>query len=759
MSTSQKESLVSQYFGFKKKSKSKSHNNSSSSTSSSQATSPSIVKANVHRTKPLVWSGKSQDDLKIWKLACPLYSTPILSSISGPNGGLTRARALSKPLTLRHEDQFMFIDDEVDESNYNCYDGNKNKLDQRQSKSNCSTSSSSNNRSNNNNFYHPTLPSINGNCSSTSREYNNVNSGHTNWTLPRPESPSDPPALPPKRSAMNRLPLTDTASRRQTPPPSFASASSPSSSSSSPLPSSSFSLLRKPLPLPPELLVNSGDSIAGSSCWTNCVPEFAFGISESLYERHPITGARAAEPIADCYALSVRPNSAIIAIADGVNWGTGSALAATCAIRGAMEYLNKAIYHGIDGASGVTTTREIAISLLRSMTVAHTLILSDENASQTTLTVGVTAQLADSNKWVLVTCNVGDSFGYIFSPQHGVREVTEASHDIHVNRNMSDTCGALGPVIGNEPVLDNLTIAMTLVDEGDVIIFASDGISDNFDPVVGDRALAQGSKQAKRYSERLLLQECTSTTAKTTSTTAETTSKKKDSQSFSFDSSAKKNKNSAKSQPYPEVFNGTGHSKDTSTPCTPSKLLLPHSNSNKSHNQQHDTSSHQRWSEASSSRSESCTSTSKAGNNKCTSSNNAATSTTSPSTSTKPLASVPIVTAKERHEMTLARMEQVIYASRNGQGQVTAQGIAEALFQYVKGLTAEKRSAIERKELYNLTGDGLDDFTLVCQKERRKKAGRSFHNAPGKLDHASIVTFKVAVRTNTDGTKDESTIW
>lgn len=777
---SEKESLVSQYFNFKKKSRSKSQNNSSSSptpgikvtkgkakstttvtTTSSSSSSPTTITSNTttrsssankyndQRTKPLVWSGKSQDDLYEWKLASPLYSTPILSSISGPNGGLTRARALSKPLTLRDDDQFMFIDDEVDESNYNCYDGNKNKLDQRLA-SNFSTMY---NRGNNNNLHlHPPPPpplsptctafppSVNGNCSSNNyNKYNNVNSNHIN-KLPL-ESP-DPPELPPKRSSLNKFTSSDT-SKRQTPPQSLAS-----TSFSSQLP---YSLQRKPLPLPPESLVNSVDVIAGSSSWGDCVPQFAYGISESLYERHPITGAQAGEPIADCYALSVRSNSAIIAIADGVNWGTGSALAATCAIRGAMEYLNKAIYHGINGTSGVTNTKEIAISLLRSMTAAHTLILSDENASQTTLTVGVTAQLADSNKWVLVTCNVGDSFGYVFSPKHGVREVTEGSHNIHVNRNMNDTCGALGPVIGNDPVLDNLTIAMTLVDEGDVIIFASDGISDNFDPVVGDRALAAGSATAERYLKRL---SSVNSSNVSSSTVNESTSKNKNESSASGgDSVRKNNKNPAKNQLYHEtIFNSTSEKKK-------SNLLTASQSNNKSNKNtfNFNLTSHKDSAAAATRATRNDSQEEERSHNGQNIQNI--------QNKGKPLPSVLLVTAKERHEMTLSRMERVISSRIRADQQVTAQGVAEALFNYAKDLTVEKRSLIERKELYNLTDDGIDDFTHLCQKERRKKAGRNFWNAPGKLDHASVVTFKVGTRTTaaltttTDGTKDESTIW
>ena len=56
-------------------------------------------------------------------------------------------------------------------------------------------------------------------------------------------------------------------------------------------------------------------------------------------------------------------------------------------------------------------------------------------------------------------------------------------------RDMRDALGALGPVSGKEPELNNLTVAMTVVDPGDIVFLTSDGISDNFDPVVGKFAM------------------------------------------------------------------------------------------------------------------------------------------------------------------------------------------------------------------------------------------------------------------------------
>lgn len=52
-------------------------------------------------------------------------------------------------------------------------------------------------------------------------------------------------------------------------------------------------------------------------------------------------------------------------------------------------------------------------------------------------------------------------------------------------RDMRDAGGALGPVDGVNPELHNFTCAMTVVEPGDIVFITSDGVSDNFDPVVG----------------------------------------------------------------------------------------------------------------------------------------------------------------------------------------------------------------------------------------------------------------------------------
>ncbi|KAI6172365.1 Protein phosphatase 2C (PP2C)-like domain-containing protein [Aphelenchoides besseyi] len=213
--------------------------------------------------------------------------------------------------------------------------------------------------------------------------------------------------------------------------------------------------------------------------WNDAEEERAFGISISLYEKHPISGLQAGLPIADVFAVLARQNNAILALADGVNWGEGSRLAARCAIRGAVDHLNASISSG-----KLRTTTDVFHDLLGAFHSAHALILQ-EGGALTTLCVALIVPVKNSDSFALCVCNVGDSLCFVQNEAYGVREVTLASHEIDCHRNMRDAGGALGPVDGRNAQLHNLTCSMTFVETGDMVFITSDGVSDNFDPVVG----------------------------------------------------------------------------------------------------------------------------------------------------------------------------------------------------------------------------------------------------------------------------------
>ncbi|KAI5702093.1 hypothetical protein M8J75_016561 [Diaphorina citri] len=205
---------------------------------------------------------------------------------------------------------------------------------------------------------------------------------------------------------------------------------------------------------------NANQIIAGVDNWENS-HERAYGKSCSLYEVHPVTSLRAGDPIADCYGVLVREDSAILALADGVNWGVKASVAAKAAVHGCIDYMNEHLF--ASASPKPCTTTEVFTSLLRSFHTAHTLILK-EKGMLTTLTAAVVLPLDNvPGKYIVCTC----------------------SHDVHQMRDMRDALGALGPVDGQNPELSNLTLSMTEVERGDIVFLTSDGVSDNLDPVVG----------------------------------------------------------------------------------------------------------------------------------------------------------------------------------------------------------------------------------------------------------------------------------
>lgn len=227
------------------------------------------------------------------------------------------------------------------------------------------------------------------------------------------------------------------------------------------------------------------EDLAGVSNW-KLETDNAYGLSVSLYEKNFVTKEPAGSPIADCFGVVARGNSTALALADGVNWGEGARLAARSAVQGSLEYLDTAVFGQVVGGMA-SSTREVFVSLLRCFWSAHACIL-ETGGALSTLTVAVILPLADeqrSGASVVCCCNVGDSLGYVYSQNHGVREFTQGSHDVNSMRDMRDALGALGPVDGNKPELGNLTLSMTIVEPGDIVFLTSDGISDNFDPVVG----------------------------------------------------------------------------------------------------------------------------------------------------------------------------------------------------------------------------------------------------------------------------------
>lgn len=275
-------------------------------------------------------------------------------------------------------------------------------------------------------------------------------------------------------------------------------------------------------------------------------------------------------------------------------------------------------------------------------------------------------------------------------------------------RDMRDALGALGPVNNDKPELSNLTLSLTIVERGDIVFLTSDGISDNFDPVVG------------KFAEPLLPNKAQPLNAVTPmpshSGQSRLAPKRQNKSSGSIitkgresvDSNPKPCKSKpplggAQQQPTKRPSSAATSTERTGPIYTRSKTFIePRVRSNYQEN-----------------------------------------------IKTK----LPQVTGVQRHQLTLLRMADMLMYGINGSLRPcsTAKQLCQLLIDFVTCITAAKRKLLEQRELYYKVVTDRDgcrkevELTKQQQKTARKRMieGITFSSLPGKLDHASIVAFTV----------------
>ena len=228
--------------------------------------------------------------------------------------------------------------------------------------------------------------------------------------------------------------------------------------------------------------------MAGVSHWYRSSLQ-ADGQSITLYEHKAGSTQHHGDPIADVYAVVARPNSCIIVVADGVNWGIKPRLAARCAVHGSVDHLNSKLFNC---PKVPTTTQDVFHIILRSFHSAQTMII-EHGGTTTTLCVAVVVELNDSkagSKWGLCVVSVGDSLCYVWRSED--QEVFEVTSDMHLGleRNPRDCGGCLGCDLGDRPDLSNLTCSFVPLSKDDIVFVMSDGIVDNLDPVLLKTAIS-----------------------------------------------------------------------------------------------------------------------------------------------------------------------------------------------------------------------------------------------------------------------------
>ncbi|XP_068155367.1 PP2C-like domain-containing protein CG9801 [Drosophila tropicalis] len=440
----------------------------------------------------------------------------------------------------------------------------------------------------------------------------------------------------------------------------------------------------------------SPPTVAGVHNW-QMDADFAFGISVSLYENNMLTKEPIGSPIADCFGLVVRGDSAVMAMADGVNWGDGARLAARSAVHGCLDYLDRALF-GESLECRATTTQEVFVSLLRSLWEGHGCIL-EVGGALSTLTIAVVLPLDGAKgKYVVCACNVGDSLGYVYSTKHGVRELTQASHDISSMRDMRDALGALGPADGNKPELSNLTFSMSCIESGDIVFLTSDGISDNFDPVVGKFAEAwtpdvkmQTTNAKINLAPKRQNKSASAIYARLQHPSTPPTRPARETKAGSPANTAPSRPKYMRSQTLIEPRQGLGS-------ALPPPLM---------HQQR----------------------------------------------IPKSASGLPLVTGPQRHALTLYRLEDLLSYGINGTFSpcVSARRLCHLLIDFVRMITSARRKTLEQRELFYKLATGPDGVKKEVQLNRMQhRAARkrivdssAFTALPGKLDHATVLAYTV----------------
>lgn len=289
----------------------------------------------------------------------------------------------------------------------------------------------------------------------------------------------------------------------------------------------------------------------------------------------------------------------------------------------------------------------------------------------------------ETQRYVCCVCNVGDTLAYVYSQRHGLRELTKGSHDINCNRDMRDALGALGPVDGINPELSNLTLSITTLNKGDIVMVASDGLTDNFDPNVC------------RFTVNSRIGEAPSRVRRTPST--------------------------------------------TEPPIKPPRRSAPRPVDNKTSNLRKQISaSHKEKSETGQTgykflRSKTTIEVRQGGG-------------VSRHHVARNEDGIPYVTPLQRYELQLLLIEDVLKHGISGRDEpcTTARKLCENLVSFTFSITSAKRHTLEDQDLYFDNRNGvLVEVTQQEKKIRRKKGLEKVQNLPGKLDHVTVVAWNV----------------
>lgn len=405
--------------------------------------------------------------------------------------------------------------------------------------------------------------------------------------------------------------------------------------------------------------------------------------------------------------------------------------------------------------------------LLRAFNCAHDLIL-ENHGMLTTLTAAVVLPLnkSSNNKrlfekyarnnenddqvYVCCLCNVGDTLAYVYSQKNGIRELTKGSHDINSNRDMRDALGALGPVDGINPELSNLTLSITILQRGDIVLIASDGLTDNFDPNVCK--FSTNLPESKKKTNVTAPQEKKETLeqkAKPPVKPPRKNIKPRSNLSHNVERTTTTTNLKDKNEDVSSNVNDALIEQFLQANPVKRNASKP-SQSNKANTSQQHYKTRQQLQEQQKRPSTVQNVQIKSSTSKMPQRYTFLRSRTSLDMKTKPVLrnedGIPYVTPIQRYELTLLLIEDILKRGISGNESqcVTSRKLCENLVSFTFSITSAKRRTLEDFDLYYDNRNGvLVEVNAQEKKMRRRRGLEKVQNLPGKLDHVSVVACNV----------------
>lgn len=223
------------------------------------------------------------------------------------------------------------------------------------------------------------------------------------------------------------------------------------------------------------------------------VQRLGAGVAGRTVSTYPMSkGARMGQPIADHFRVDVAERgAAIVCVADGCGWGRRSSAASDLACSTFVQALKAELTTAADVAVALPV---IADSLVESLLAADAAIGKGstgprEECGTTTLCGAVVLPLAAVDDaaaaaaFAIALVSVGDCKAYLWRAATGVVEDITSGNRPHVG-SAGDPGGRIGPAVDvRDADLRNIVVRV-VVDgaPGDLLMIASDGVSDNIDP-------------------------------------------------------------------------------------------------------------------------------------------------------------------------------------------------------------------------------------------------------------------------------------